>query len=133
MSDSEGSGEPLGGAPVDPEARRRVSLAVRAGEAVRDPADAPAAVELARLAQRRLEARTLPAALRISAGVVAAWLVLVALPVTLGTGVHLAALAAGLGVGVLLFSLILLLGRRQLRLARRAEQRNLRLLEDGGR
>ena len=33
----------------DPEARRRVSLAVRAGEAVTDPADAPAAVELARL------------------------------------------------------------------------------------
>jgi hypothetical protein len=117
------------GAPVDWEARRRVSLAVRAGEAVRDPADAPAAVELARLAQRRLEERTLPSALRISAGVVLVWLVLVALPVTLGTGLHPAALAAGLGVGVLLFSVILLLGRRQLRLARRAEQRNLRLLE----
>ena len=108
-----------------------MSLAVRAGEAVTDPADAPAAVELARLAQRRLEARTLPSALRISAGVVLAWLVLVALPVTISTGVHLAALAAGLGVGLLLFSVILLLGRRQLRLARRAEQRNLRLLEDG--
>ena len=116
---------------LDPEARRRVSLAVRAGEAVRDPAEAAAAVELARLAQRRLEDRTLPAALRISAGVVAIWLLLVALPVTLGTGLHPAALAAGLGVGVLLFSVILLLGRRQLRLARRAEQRNLRLLEDG--
>ena len=118
---------------MDEAQRRRVSLAVRAGEAVTDPADAPAAVELARLAQRRLEERTLPAALRISAGVMAAWLVLVALPVTLGTGVHPAALAAGLGIGVLLFSVILLLGRRQLRLARRAEQRNLRLLEDGGR
>jgi len=116
---------------LDPEGRRRVSLAVRAGEAVRDPADAPAAVELARLAQRRLEARTLPSALRISAGVVLVWLVLVALPVTISTGVHLAALAAGLGVGLLLFAVILLLGRRQLRLARRAEQRNLRLLEDG--
>jgi hypothetical protein len=116
---------------LDPEARRRVSLAVRAGEAVRDPAEAPAAVELARLAQRRLEDRTLPAALRISAGVVAVWLLLVALPVTLGTGLHPAALLAGLGVGVLLFSVILLLGRRQLRLARRAEERNLRLLEDG--
>ena len=116
---------------LDPEGRRRVSLAVRAGEAVRDPADAPAAVELARLAQRRLEARTLPSALRISAGVVLVWLVLVALPVTISTGVHLAALAAGLGVGLLLFTVILLLGRRQLRLARRAEQRNLRLLEDG--
>jgi hypothetical protein len=116
---------------MDREAERRVSLAVRAGEAVRDPADAPAAVELARQAQRRLQDRTLPSALRISAGVVLAWLVLVALPVTLGTGVHLAALAAGLGVGALLFSAILLLGRRQLRLARRAEQRNLRLLEDG--
>jgi len=118
--------------PDDPEARRRVSLAVRAGEAVGDPADAPAAVELARLAQRRLEDRTLPAALRISAGVIVAWLVVVALPVTISTGVHPAALAAGVGVGLLLFSGILLLGRRQLRLARRAEQRNLRLLEGGG-
>jgi hypothetical protein len=51
--------------------------------------------------------------------------------VTISTGVHLAALAAGLGVGLLLFAVILLLGRRQLRLARLAEQRNLRLLEDG--
>jgi hypothetical protein len=119
------------GSGLDPEARRRVSLAIRAGEAVRDPAEAPAAVELARLAQRRLEDRTLPAALRISAGVVAVWLLLVALPVTLSSGPHPAALAAGLGVGVLLFSVILLLGRRQLRLARRAEQRNLRLLEGG--
>jgi hypothetical protein len=109
-----------------------VSLAVRAGEAVTDAADAPAAVELARLAQRRLEDRTVPSALRISAGVVLAWLVLVALPVTVSTGVHLAALAAGLGVGLLLFSVILLLGRRQLRLARRAEQRNLHLLDGGG-
>ena len=117
---------------MDQEARRRVSLAVRAGEAVADPADAQAAVELARLAQRRLEARTLGSALRISGGVVLVWLVLVALPVTISTGVHLAALAAGVGVGALLFSLILLLGRRQLRLARRAEQRNLRLLEGSG-
>jgi hypothetical protein len=122
----------IGGAPADPEARRRVSLAVRAGDAVTDPALAPAAVELARLAQRRLEARTLGSALRISAGVVLAWLVLVALPVTISTGVHLAALAAGIGVGALLFSLILLLGRRQLRLARRAERRNLHLLEGHG-
>ena len=114
---------------MTPEARRRVSMAVRAGEAVSDPADAPAAVELARLAQRRLEDRILPSALRISAGMLAVWLVLVALPVTLGSGLHPAALAAGLGIGVLLFSAILLLGRRQLRLARRAEQRNLRLLE----
>jgi hypothetical protein len=121
------------GAPADPAARRRVSLAVRAGEAVTDPADAPAAVELARLAQRRLEARTLPSALRISGGVVLVWLVVVALPVTISTGVHPAALAAGLGIGALLFGLILLLGRRQLRLARRAEQRNLRLLGGDGR
>jgi hypothetical protein len=117
---------------LDPEARRRVSLAVRAGEAVADPADAPAAVELARLAQRRLQERTLPSALRISGGVVLVWLLLVALPVTLGTGLHLAALAAGLGVGLLLFSVVVLLGRRQLRLARRAEQRNLRLLGGTG-
>jgi hypothetical protein len=34
---------------------------------------------------------------------------------------------------VLLFSSILVLGRRQLRLARRAEQRNLGLLEEDGR
>jgi hypothetical protein len=114
---------------MTPEARRRVSLAVRAGEAVSDPADAPAAVELARLAQRRLEDRILPSALRISAGVLAAWLLLAALPATLGSGLHPAALAAGVGIGVLLFSAVLLLGRRQLRLARRAEQRNLRLLE----
>lgn len=113
---------------MDEEARRRVSLAVRAGEAVTNPADAPAAVELARLAQRRLEDRTLLSALRISGGVMLVWLVLVALPVTISTGVHLAALAAGLGVGLLLFAVVLLLGRRQLRLARRAEQRNLRLL-----
>ena len=116
---------------LDPEARRRVSLAVRAGEAVTDPADAPAAVELARLAQRRLQERTLPSALRISGGVILVWLLLVALPVTLGTGLHLAALAAGLGVGLLLFSVVILLGRRQLRLARRAERRNLALVEDG--
>jgi hypothetical protein len=116
---------------VDEAQRRRVSLAVRAGEAVTDPADAPAAVELARLAQRRLEERVLPSALRISAGVVVVWLVLVALPVTVGSGVHPAALAAGVGIGVLLFSVVLLLGRRQLHLARRAEQRNLTLLEDG--
>jgi hypothetical protein len=123
------NGPGSGGGPLDREARRRVSLAVRAGEAVADPAEAAAAVELARLAQRRLETRTLPSALRISAGMVGVWLLLVALPVTLGTGVHLAALAAGLGVGVLLFTVILLLGRRQLRLARLAERRNLRLLE----
>lgn len=113
---------------MDEEARRRVSLAVRAGEAVTNPADAPAAVELARLAQRRLEDRTLLSALRISGGVMLVWLVLVALPATVNTGVHPAALAAGVGIGFLLFSVILLLGRRQLRLARRAEQRNLRLL-----
>jgi hypothetical protein len=125
--------DPAGSGSVDPEVRRRVSMAVRAGEAVTDPADAPAAVELARLAQRRLEERALPSALRISGGVVLVWLVLVALPVTISTGVHPAALAAGVGIGVLLFSVILLMGRHQLRLARRAEQRNLRLLEGGPR
>jgi hypothetical protein len=116
---------------LGPEGRRRVSLAVRAGEAVTDPAEAAAAVELARLAQRRLEDRILPSALRISGGVVLVWLVLVALPVTISSGVRPAALAAGLGIGLLLFAVILLLGRRQLRLARRAERRNLELLEDG--
>jgi hypothetical protein len=127
--DPEGFGEPQGGAPMDPDARRRIGQAVTAGQAVTDPAEAAAAVELARLAQRRLAARTIPSALRISAGVTVAWLLLAAVPVTLGTGVHLAALAAGLGVGVLLFSVILLLGRRQLGLARRAERRNLALLD----
>ncbi len=117
---------------MDREARRRVSLAVRSGEAVADPSLAPAAVELARQAQRRLEDRTLPNALRISGGVVLVWLVLVALPFTISSGLNPAALAAGVGVGFLLFSVILLLGRRQLRLARRAEQRNLRLLDGGG-
>ncbi len=121
------------GAPLSPERRRRVSLAVRAGEAVTDPDDAAAAVELARLAQRRLEARALPNALRISGAMVLVWLVLVVVPVTISTGLHLAAIAAGLGIGLLLFSVVLLLGRRQLRLARRAEQRNLRLLENGRR
>jgi hypothetical protein len=116
---------------MTPEARRRVSLAVRAGEAVSDPADAPAAVELARLAQRRIQDRALPNALRISGGMVLVWLILVAVPVTISTGLHLAAIAAGLGIGLLLFSVIVLLGRRQLRLARQAEQRNLRLLEQG--
>ena len=56
------------GSGLDPQTRRRVSLAVRAGEAVTDPADAPAAVELARLAQRRLQERVLPSALRNPAG-----------------------------------------------------------------
>ena len=125
-----GSG-PGPGSGLGPEARRRVSLAVRAGEAVTDPADAAAAVELARLAQRRLEGRLLPSALGISGGVTLFWLVVVALPVTVSSGVHPAALAAGLGVGLLLFSVVVLLGRRQLRLARRAEQRNRRLLEGG--
>ena len=128
-----GPGEPQGGAPLSPERRRRVSLAVRAGEAVTDPDDAPAAVELARLAQRRLEERALPNALRISGGMILVWLILVVVPVTISTGLHLAAIAAGLGIGVLLFSVILLLTRRQLRLARRAEQANLRLLDEGRR
>jgi cobalamin biosynthesis protein CobD/CbiB len=110
-----------------------VSLAVRAGEAVTDPDDAPAAVELARLAQRRLAEQTLPNALRISGGMILVWLILVVVPVTISTGLHLAAIAAGLGIGVLLFSVILLLTRRQLRLARRAEQANLRLLDEGRR
>jgi hypothetical protein len=129
--DPEGSRGPLGSGTLHPEVRRRVSLAVRAGEAVADPADAPAAVELARLAQRRIQDRALPNALRISGGMVLVWLILVAVPVTISTGLHLAAIAAGLGIGLLLFSVIVLLGRRQLRLARQAEQRNLRLLEQG--
>jgi hypothetical protein len=133
MNQGPAGGEPHRGAGIGPERRRRVSLAVRAGEAVTDPDDAAAAVELARLAQRRLEDRALPNALRISGGMVLVWLLLVVVPVTVSTGLHLAAIAAGLGIGLLLFSVVILLGRRQLRLARRAEQANLRLLEEGRR
>src|SRR4029453_3072182 len=79
----EGSRGPLGSGPLHPEVRRRVSLAVRAGEAGGDPADAPAAVELARLAQRRIQDRALPNALRISGGMVLVWLILVAVPWTI--------------------------------------------------
>jgi hypothetical protein len=133
MNQGPAGGEPHRGAGIGPERRRRVSLAVRAGEAVTDPDDAAAAVELARLAQRRLEDRALPNALRISGAMVLVWLLLVVVPVTVSTGLHLAAIAAGLGIGLLLFSAVILLGRRQLRLARRAEQANLRLLEEGRR
>jgi len=116
---------------LGPEARRRVALAVSTGEAVADPALAPAAVALARAAQQRLRLRTVPSALRISGATTAVWLVLVVLPVSLGARVYWTALAAGLGVGVLLFFVIWLAGWRQLRLARRAEARNQRLLEAG--
>jgi hypothetical protein len=114
---------------LDPDAQARVTHAVRAGEAVADPREAAAAVDLARLAQRRLTERTIPSALRVSVAVTLVWVVLVAVPVTLGTGLHPAALVAGLGVGVLLFVAILLLGRRQVALARRAEVANQRLLD----
>jgi len=116
---------------LGPEARQRVARAVSTGEAVTDPALAAAAVALARSAQVRLQARTLRSALRISAATTAVWLVLVVLPVSLGAGVYWVALAAGLGVGVVLFLVILLVGWRQLRLARRAEARNRRLLGPG--
>ncbi len=113
---------------LGPEARQRVARAVSTGEAVTDPALAAAAVALARSAQARLRARTLRSALRISAATTAVWLVLVVLPVSLGAGVYWVALSAGLGVGFVLFLVILLVGWRQLRLARRAEARNRRLL-----
>ncbi|HEV8650519.1 MAG TPA: hypothetical protein VG276_14195 [Actinomycetes bacterium] len=121
----------MSGFDLGPEARRRVARAVSTGEAVADPALAAAAVMLARSAQARLRARTLRSALRISAATTAVWLVLVVLPVTLNAGVYWTALAAGLGVGVVLFLAILLVGWRQLRLARRAEARNQRLLDPG--
>jgi hypothetical protein len=113
---------------LDLEARRRIARAVAGGLAVADAGDAAAAVALARSAQRRLRSRMLPTALAVSGGTTLVWLVLVALPATLGGGVRPAALLAGLAVGVLLFSLVLLLGLRQLRLVRQAERRNQRLL-----
>src|SRR6266545_6786754 len=112
----------------DLEARRRIARAVASGEAVADAGDAAVAVMLARSAQRRLRSRMVPSALAVSGGTTLVWLVVVALPATLGSGVHLAALLAGLAVGALLFSVVLLLGLRQLRLVRQAEHRNRRLL-----
>jgi hypothetical protein len=121
-----------GGRQLDPEARRRIARAVASGQAVADASEAAAAVALARSAQRRLRSRMLPTALAVSGGTTVVWLVLVALPATVGSGVHPAALLAGLAVGVLLFSVVLLLGLRQLRLVRQAERRNRRLLASSG-
>ncbi|HZD70862.1 MAG TPA: hypothetical protein VFA45_18790 [Actinomycetes bacterium] len=117
---------------LDRESRRRIARAVSVGEAVADADEAAAAVALARSAQRRLRSRVVPSALAVSGGTTLVWLVLVALPATLGSGVHLAALFAGLAVGALLFSVVLLLGLRQLRLVRRAERRNQELLTASG-
>jgi hypothetical protein len=116
------------GRPLDPEAKRRIARAVASGEAVADPGEAAAAVELARSAEQRLRSRTVPNAAMISAGTTLVWLVLVALPATLGSGVHAGALVAGLGIGALLFAVIVLLGQRQIRLVRRAGLRNRSLL-----
>jgi hypothetical protein len=119
-------------AQLDQEARRRIARAVAGGETLRDPTEARAAVLLARSAERRLRARTVPSAVLVSAGTTVVWLLLVALPATIGSGLHLAALLAGVGVGVLLFAVVLLLGLRQIRLVRRAERGNQRLLERAG-
>jgi amino acid permease len=116
-------------AQLDQDAKRRIARAVAGGQTLRDPAEAEAAVRLARSAERRLRARTVPSALMVSAGTTLVWLLVVALPATLGSGVHLSALLAGLGVGMLLFAVILLLGERQIRLVRRAEQGNQRMLD----
>jgi len=116
-------------AKLDQDARRRIARAVAGGETLSDPAEAEAAVMLARSAERRLRARTIPNALLVSVGTTLVWLLVVALPATLGSGVHPSALLAGLGVGVLLFAVILLLGQRQIRLVRRAEHDNQRLLD----
>jgi hypothetical protein len=120
----------VGNLQLDQDAKRRIARAVAGGQTLRDPTEARAAVMLARSAERRLRARTIPNALTISVGTTLVWLLIVALPATLGSGVHPGALLAGLGVGVLLFAVILLLGLRQLRLVRRAEQGNRRLLEN---
>ena len=119
----------MSNAQLDQDAKRRIARAVAGGQTLRDPAEAEAAVRLARSAERRLRARTVPSALMVSAGTTLVWLLVVALPATLGSGVHLSALLAGLGVGMLLFAVILLLGERQIRLVRRAEQGNQRMLD----
>lgn len=116
-------------AQLDQDAKRRIARAVAGGETLSDPTEAEAAVRLARSAERRLRARTVPNALMISAGTTAVWALLVALPVTLGSGVRPSALLAGLGVGVLLFAVILMLGQRQIRLVQRAARGNQRLLD----
>jgi hypothetical protein len=118
---------------LDQEARRRIARAVAGGETLRDPTEARAAVLLARSAERRLRARTVPSAALVSVGTTVVWLLVVALPATIGSGVHLLALFAGLGVGVLLFVIIMLLGQRQIRLVRRSELGNRRLLESATR
>ena len=123
----------MSNAQLDQEARRRVARAVAGGETLRDPTEARAAVLLARSAERRLRARTVPSALLVSVGTTVVWLLLVALPATIGSGVHLGVLLAGLGVGVLLFAIIVLLGQRQIRLVRRSELGNRRLLESATR
>ncbi len=119
----------MSNAQLDQEAKRRIARAVASGEAVADPAEARAAVMLARSAQQRLRARTVPNAAMISAGTTLVWLVLVALPVTVGSGLHLAALLAGIGVGGLLFGVVLLLGQRQIRLVKQSEQRNQQVVD----
>ncbi len=112
---------------LDREAERRIARAVANGEAVADPAEAAVAVALARSAERRLRARIVPNALTVSAATTLVWLALVALPATLGSGVHPGALVAGLGVGVLLFAVVVLLGQRQIRLVRRSLRRHHQL------
>lgn len=114
---------------LDQDAKRRIARAVAGGQTLSDPAEAKAAVMLARSAERRLRARTLPNAVMISAGTTVVWLLVVALPATLGSGVHPSALLAGLGVGVLLFAVVLLLAQRQIRLVRQAERGNQRVLD----
>jgi hypothetical protein len=111
---------------LDQDAKRRIARAVAGGETLSDLTEAEAAITLARSAERRLRARTLPNALLISTGATVVWLLVVALPATLGSGVHPSALLAG---GLLLFAVILLLGQRQIRLVRRAERGNQRLLD----
>lgn len=120
-------------AQLDQDTRRRIARAVAGGETLEDPTEARAAVLLARSAERRLRARTVPSAVLVSAGTTVVWLVVVALPATIGSGLHPGALLAGLGVGVLLFAIVLLLGLRQIRLVRRAERGNQRLLDSATR
>lgn len=109
---------------LTPAAEARISRAVAAGASVSDPEEAAAAALFARVVQQRVRGSMWRTALRVSIGSTVAWLVFIALPLTLITGLHPAALIAGIGVGLVLFSLSLLLADRQLRFAVQAEQRN---------
>lgn len=113
----------------DPSFEDRLSQAVAAGEAVADPQEAAAAADFARVVQARLRASIWSTALKFAFGFLVVWLVLIVLPVSLAMhGASWRTIAAG-GVALAWLVLVatLLIGWRQLRLARRAERRNQEL------